>query len=1537
MIQGFQITDKLHETRRSVAYRAIRTADHCRVVLKMLNSQYPSPRELARYRQEYDLIRSLSIPGVVQALALEKLGNTMVIVLEDFGGSSLSQCFEQQRPTIEQLLDVAIQTTAALGQIHQHGIIHKDLNPSNIVWNARSGQLKIIDFGIATQLSSESPALKDPGLLEGTLLYVSPEQTGRMNRRLDYRSDFYSLGVTLYELLTGQLPFDRADALELIHCHIAAQPRSPAHLRDDVPPILSEIILKLLAKTAEDRYQSAAGLEADLQTCLALVRAGQESTLFPLARKDFSERFAVPQKLYGRVAETGALLGAFERVAQGQSECVLVAGYSGIGKSSLVRELYRPITRRNAFFVSGKFDLLQRTTPYSAFAAACAELVKQLLTRSKDELLRWQAELLAALGPNGRLLIDLVPALALVTGPQPPVEELGPTEAQNRMLLALSGFLRVFCKPAHPLVMFLDDLQWIDSATLRLLEPMMTGEDTSHFLFIGAYRDSEVDAAHPLASVLQRLIDQGVAVDTIQLHPLHLDDMAQLLADTLHLAPAAVRPLAELVLRRTGGNPFFINQLLETLHEENLLRFDPARPGWHWDLAGIEAVPVTDSVVDLLSPKLRRFPPETQALLHLAACIGNRFDLATIAIVTDRAPAEIAGALMAAVREGYILPAAEPEVIEAEAQEPQLVVHEYRFAHDRVQQAAYALIPAEERTALHLQIGHRLLTRLSPAQREQRLFEVVDHLDLGRSLLATLSGEQAVTPVELARLNLAAGTRAREATAYAAAARYLAIGLELAGDAWDDHHELALSLHIEGATVEYCHGDYARSQLLIDAALGKVTSGVVKARLYRMLIVQYTTLGRFEEGLRAAREALRLLGQPVPEAHDLEAALQEELARHQQLLGDRPIESLVDAPGIVDDTCETTLEILSALAAMAYLYDAAMHCFISLRSVNLMLEHGQSAAGVMGYAGYATVLGYRFGDYRRAYRFGVVALGLADRFHSATAKCRAGAALSGAVMPWVRPLEEVYRVATDSIEAGLQAGELQFAAFNLVSLQLFHFHHDMSLARVIEGASAGFRFSKRNYNAMAASAFEALHIVAAHLSDDHGHDVASMEADAAFVARCRQEFSVLSLGLYYVAKCQALYLDQEYERALEAAIEAEKLRDYLRGLISVPIVELYHALCLIALRPRRSPAQQEEDWRRVEAHQARLASCADSCPETFRHKHLIIGAEVARVQGDPLGAMDRYLEAIEAAEQSGFRQDVALASELAARFFLARGQTRYAMFHLREAHYSYALWGAQRKTAMLEAQHPELPGATAGRRRVLPRRQEAHHAPHLLHLQQHQRAARPGQRHQGVPGHVERDLARPAAGQVDRDRHRERGRTAWISHPAAPRPTRDRGPGHAGRGRCPGADVAAPGPGVPGAVPGLRRHRPLRAQEPGDGRAARRRARGAVRRGSPRRRDQAEVDPVHAPAQSGQRQRGRIPGEQPQPAGLHARARRAPDPAVLADGHLARQLAPVRQPAAVESGSRAAPVQHRPRPQGAAASRAVVLRSPHPPSRRAAR
>ena len=1288
MIPGFQISRKLHETDNTVVYRAIRRMDDLPVVLKMLNSQYPSPRALARYRQEYEIVSSLDAPGVIKAHGLEKHQNTVVIVLEDFGGSSLDLLLGKQPSAIDSFLELAIQSATALGQIYQQGIIHKDINPSNIVWNPSANRLKIIDFGIATRFFRESPLIKPPQVIEGTLPYISPEQTGRMNRQLDYRTDFYSLGVTFYQLLTGCLPFDKRDALELVHCHLAAQPRPPIELRADIPPALSQIVLKLLAKTAEERYQSAWGLRADLEACRAQIQAGDATHVFPLATKDASDRFDIPQQLYGRSRESRAMLEAFERVGQGQSELTLVTGYSGVGKSSLVRELYRPITEHGAFFVSGKFDLLQRATPYSAIAATFTELVKQLLTSTEEQLLHWRAKLLAALGPNGRVITDVIPELELVIGPQPPIEELGPVEAQNRLHLAFCSFIRAFCGPGHPLVVFLDDLQWADAATLRLLEPMMASGAIDHLLLIGAYRDNEVDAAHPLATTLEGLASRQVAISEINLQPLGLADITQMLADTLHSRPAAVGSLAELVLGRTQGNPFFINEFLRTLHAEGLLRFDAALPGWRWDVAEIEAQQATENVAELLTAKLYKLPEQTRRPLRLAACIGNHFDLSTIALIADQPIGETSASLMAAARAGYIYPTSEPELVAEEGQEAQLVIRAYRFAHDRVQHAAYALIPAAQRKRIHLDIGRLLLAGLSAAAQEERLFELVDHLNIGRSLLDTLPAQDPSTPVELARLNLAAGKRAKEAAAYGAAARYLAIGIELAGDAWEEHHELALSLHVEGAGVEYCQGNFDGSHALIETALQHTSSAIIKARMYQILIVLYTNQARYEDAFAVAGKALALLGQPLPRAGEATAALAQELAHIQRIQGDRPIDSLIDAPEMSEDTHRAAVEILGVLGPTAFQADAELFNLISARMVRLSLEHGQTVACAFGYAVYGLMLGTKFRDYQRGYEFGALSLRLADRLGSASAKCKAGEVMVGHLYHWAKPLRGSYPISVESFEAGLQSGELQFAAFVLMDRMINHFYQGESLQRVLEEAAPFLQFSKNNKNAVVTNTIEGFRIAIAHLVEavpSSTND--TFDDDAGYIARCRQEVSFFALGLYYVLKCQVLYLHQEHERALEAAIQAEEMLEYIPGMISEAALAFYHSLCLTALYPARAPEEQRAYWQRLESHQEQMQIWVRSCPENFRHMHLLVAAEMDRLSGDDVAAIEHYNQAIESAEESEFGQDLALANELAARFWLSRGQARYASSHLQDARYGYASWGATRKARMLEDEH----------------------------------------------------------------------------------------------------------------------------------------------------------------------------------------------------------------------------------------------------------
>jgi serine/threonine protein kinase len=829
-LSGYRLLTQLYESANSLVYRALREQDNQPVILKVLKQDYPTPGELTRYRQEYDITRSLNQEGVIKAYGLEPYQNTLVMFLEDFGGQSLATLKQQHPSTLEDFLEIAIKITTALGEIHVANIIHKDINPSNIVYSPQTQQLKIIDFGISTRLSRENPTLKNLNSLEGTLAYISPEQTGRMNRSLDYRTDFYSLGVTFYELLTGQLPFVTEDVLELVHCHIAKPPIPPHQLVGakafvPLPPIISNIVMKLMAKTAEERYQSAWGLKADLEECLKQLRSSRQISDFPLGTQEVCDRFQISQKLYGREREVETLLQAFERVTTGQSEFLLVAGYSGIGKSSLVQEIYKPITAKRGYFISGKFDQYQRNIPYSAIIQAFKELTKQLLTETDAQLVEWKDKILIAVGANGRVILEIIPEVELIIGEQPPLLDLAPAEAQKRFNFVFQDFIKVFTNPVHPLAIFLDDLQWADGASLKLIELLLTSSDVG-LLLIGAYRDNEVNAAHPLRLTRENLQKEGVKIQEILLNPLELETVNCWLVDTLKASRETTQNLAELVQGKTGGNPFFTTEFLQALYTEDLLNFDYEQKRGIWDTKQVQNRNFTDNVVELMVAKIQKVPPGTQEVLKLAACIGNQFELETLAIIWETSVRETALTLQEAVAEGLIQPLGDEyktvllEPLEGVAKEnliPPTPLKkrgfqeipaspflrgtgggskvEYQFGHDRIQQAAYSLIPDELKQRVHLQIGQLLLQNTPESQIEEKIFDIVNQLNHGSELVNNQQQRE-----QFANLNLIAGQKAKSSTAYEPALMYLQQGLVWLGiNGWQTQYETAQALSVEAS------------------------------------------------------------------------------------------------------------------------------------------------------------------------------------------------------------------------------------------------------------------------------------------------------------------------------------------------------------------------------------------------------------------------------------------------------------------------------------------------------------------------------------------------------------------------------------------------------------------------------------------------------------------------------------------------------------------------------------------------------------------
>lgn len=1321
----YQIINKIYESSHSLVYRAIFTQNQQPIVLKVLKEDYPSPAQMTRYKQEYEITRSLTIEGVIQAYELRKRGNTLAMFLEDFGGESLSQILSQSQSfTLLEFLTLAIRLCEILEAIHSANIIHKDINPSNIVFNSQTKQLKIIDFGIATAFTRENPTIKNPDVLEGTLAYMSPEQTGRMNRLLDYRTDLYSLGITFYQLLTHKLPFETTDTLELVHCHIARQPIPPDQIDPKIPKGLSDIVVKLLAKTVEDRYQSAWGVKADLEVCLSQLQTTGTILEFPLAQQDSSGRFQIPQKLYGREREVGLLLDAFERVAGGMLvrvesdplesdplesdqaeldqlesgrsdstataaglagatvELVLVAGYSGIGKSVLVQELYKPITRQRGYFIAGKFDQFQRNIPYSAVAKAFRSLVEQLLTESEARLAEWRAKLLEAFGANGQVVIDVIPDVEKIVGPQPPIQPLEPTEAQTRFNLVFQNFLHVLCQAEHPLVIFLDDLQWADLASLKLIERIVTDPEIRYLLVIGAYRDNEVDLNHPLAVLIDRLQTEGRAISQITLAPLNLDNLCQLMAETLLGEIETVRPLAELVASKTSGNPFFVNEFLRTIYQENLLVFEPKQRIWQWDITQIEALAITDNVVDLMLIKMRKLAESTQQVLRWSACIGNSFDLDTLSIIYEKSAAETFQDLLPAARANLVQPTSTLEMTAGEAITSSLVVKDYKFLHDRVQQAAYSLIEEDQRKATHLKIGRLLQNNINPEDLESQVFTLVDHLNKGRELMQA-DGEK----INLARLNLKAGKKAKEATAYAAARDYFQVALDqLPATIWSDDYDLALDLHRELAEVEYLNGNFEYSQALIDQSLQQTRSALDSADFYFLLIVQFTLLGKYLEAIEVGRLALKGLEVDLPEK-GLKAAVKAELSVFEANLEGREVSSLIDLPEMSNIKAREAVKLLTKLASTAWVVNPPLMHLIVTKQVNLNIQYGHTQKSSVSYSFFAAIHSHVLHEYRRGYEFGLLSLKLAEQYNDLSARVEASQLVANMSLPWIKHVKYAEPINRKIRELGPQSGNLQTVGYNM-SYTFFNFvYAGKELGFLKKEGERFLQYAIDTKNQIVIDCMVGFKMAISNLlgltSTQWDFDLDEI-TEAEYLATSQKG----AICWFYLFKNQILYL---YGRpaALNYFQEIETLVNYVPGTLSVAMNNFYYSLALIAAYPNAPADQQKHYWKKLKDNQKWLKLWSDNCPSNFLHQYLLIEAEIARITEKWQVAMELYDRAIESAREQEFIQNQALANELAAKFWLSRGKTEFAQLYFKKARQAYQIWGAKRKVEELDEKYPE--------------------------------------------------------------------------------------------------------------------------------------------------------------------------------------------------------------------------------------------------------
>ncbi|MBD2440396.1 ATP-binding sensor histidine kinase [Nostoc sp. FACHB-110] len=1344
---GYQILEQIYYGSKTLVYRGIREQDQMPVVIKLIRNEYPTFSEIAQFRNQYTITKNLNVPGIIQPLCLENHRNGYALIMEDFGGISLKEWVRHRKIaaeseiTLKEFFPIAIAIASILGELHHNRIIHKDIKPANILINPDTLEVRIIDFSIATLLPREIQYLKNPNILEGTLAYISPEQTGRMNRGIDYRSDFYSLGVSFFELLTGQLPFSATEPIELVHAHIAKQPPSLHQINPNHPSILSAIISKLMAKNAEDRYQSAYGLKYDLETCYHQLQVDGNVQNFELATKDISDRFLISEKLYGRQQEVATLLAAFERVARGNTEMILVAGCSGIGKTAIVNEVHKPIARQHSYFIKGKFDQFQRDIPLSALVQAFQDLIGQILVETDAQIQQWKDKILAALGEQAQVIIDVIPHLEQIIGKQPAIPTLSGSAAQNRFNLLFQRFIQVFSNQEHPLVIFVDDLQWADSASLQFIQllmsqanvnnrnsalgslatqenawiPIFEGEawefetaannnqDNDSLLLIGAYRDNEVSQAHPLYLTLKEIAAAGININQITLTPLTQENLNLLISDTLGCQEEVAIPLSQMVFAKTKGNPFFATQFLKCLHQDGTIKINFDLGYWQYNLQEIQAFALTDDVVDFMAQQIKKLPIATQNVLKLAACIGNEFDLKTLAIVYEKSVVDTATDLWNALHEGIILPQTDlyklfqignnlpenlnnyhnPENLNISNQVPK-----YKFIHDRVQQAAYSLISEKQKKQIHLNIGTLLFENIPENQREENIFQLVNQFNTALELLTSQDQRN-----EIAQMNFIAGRKALSSTAYTAAIKYLITAIALlSSDSWETQYELTLSLYETAAEAAYLAGKFKQMEQLVDVVLAKATTLLEKVKVYELKIKAYGAQNKALEAIQTALIVLKQLGVDFPEnptQYDVQLAMTEAMSNLTQ----KGIEELINLPEMTAACSLAVMRILSNALFFAYSVSPELFPLIVIKQINISRQNGNAPLSAFAYVLYGMILCNVVKDIESGYQFGKLALSLLTKYNAREVESRVKQVFNAGIHHWKQHPQEILKPLLESYAIGLETGDLEFAALSIQSYCLSCYFVGKELIWLErEIASYSQAISETNQE----RAFKWNEIYRQSILNLLGNG----EYPWILIGEAYDEEKMLPIHLanqdgigllhLYVNKLYLCYLFQQYPQAIENANIAEKYLDSGTGQLHVPLFYFYDSLARLAVYNTSTTTEQSSILDKVRANQEKIQKWADHASMNYLHKFYLVEAEQYRVTGKYLEAIDYYERAIVLAKENHYINEEALANELAAKFYLEWGKEKIAKTYLTDAYYCYVRWEAKAKVDDLEKCYPQL-------------------------------------------------------------------------------------------------------------------------------------------------------------------------------------------------------------------------------------------------------
>lgn len=1280
-VPGYRISEHLYESAHSYTLRARRTKDDLSVIVKVPKDPHPSSRLLGRYKQEAEFAAELAgRPGIIQILGLEQLGDSLALITEDFGGESLKSLLPKRSFPLCEALEIGKRVAASLAEVHASRIIHKDINPANVIYNQENREVRLIDFGISTRLPREHLEFESPEMLEGTLAYISPEQTGRMNRALDFRTDIYSLGATLYHLLSGRLPFEEEDPDKLLLCHLAKLPRPLHEVDRRIPRVISDLVMKLMEKTPERRYQSALGIRFDLEKCLDQFSHQNDMPPFKLGDRDVCTQLLLPQALYGREKETALLLQSIQLMQPSGRIFALISGEAGVGKTSLVKVVSAPLAQMRGFLASGKFDALGRSRPYSGLLDAFRQLCRQLLAKRQEELNSWKARLHAALGPGAQVLVELLPELGLLLDPLPDLPSLPATERQNRLELAIVRFVTVFAQPEHPLVLFLDDLQWADHATFRLVRAILSSTTITSLCLIGVCRADEVGSAHPLTLTLESLDPSRCCQTQIALSPLPFEVLLQFVADTLHAESEATKPLAELLMRKSDGNPFLIREMLEAMYADGLLRADPHSGTWEWNLERIQAYGLTDNAAQLLAKKIHKLEPPVRQGLAVATCLSNPFRLDSLALVLETTPEVVRQCLQPALMTGLLVPlgrnCAGEETLE------------FQFAHDWILRAAHALLPASEVLALHLRIGWLLLLRFEQKEAGIRIFDAVNHLNLARELLCEQGDRDVV-----ARLNLGAGCQAKSSGAYDIALQYLSLGRELLGtDAWRRCHDPMLALSSEAAEAAFLCGDFAPMHGLIREILENVRSPLERLTAIQVRIQFFMGQNRPEDAIVTAFELLRFFGVNFPQ-HPSTWRVVISLIWIKLHTSKRQLVRLLLLPRMKNPEINAAIHLMRCIASALYQTDPNRIVVVLKKQFSLLVKFGTNHWSGSVFSSLTVILAGVLGDLDRAYTVGRLSLELNDKLNATAQRSRVLYVYSCFASHCRDHLASTLEILREAYKIGLEHGDLEYSAFSLH----IHCQHAFFLGRPLQPlleemntfseSIADLRQVKQHaYNELFRQV--ALNLVGRSSVPWEPTGEAFVESVGFLQFQEQHDGSGIFAVLFF--KMILNYLFHPHQSAVECADEAIRWLPTVRGMFIYTRFFAYDSLVQLASLTRGTWTQKRRIMARIRANQRKLRKRAAYAPENHEHLYYLVEAEQHRVQGHLQSAEEYYKLAIELAREHGFVNDEGLAAERAAEFFLSHEEPHQARLFLRQAHEAYLRWGALAKVQDLEMRFPIL-------------------------------------------------------------------------------------------------------------------------------------------------------------------------------------------------------------------------------------------------------